>query len=417
MGNVPSFPIPKRFGRSVIGEPRQGRTEMPLELDCRETDEHATRDRIHETLAETGHGDTVDLVADRNVEADLLHYQIDRGVELDRDYEETGPDIWELTITHAGPVADGEHPAFDARHLPPQQRHSTLTAAFDELAVDEGFRLINDHDPKPLYHELNSTRGDVVGWEYRSKGGGEWVVEIGKTDEAAAGDDDVVTRFDVREIPKRERHPTIHHRYGMLPEDGTMELIAPHVPRPLQREFRERYGDGFEWSIVAEEPGRCTVQITKREAEAGDGESPGSSSDGATADGAPECGHHGEHAHDHEHVAGTGEANATADAGAESDLSLEITEELDVRDRPPAQRHQAIFEAYADLEGGEGFVLVNDHDPKPLYHQFDAEAGPEFRWEYQQKEPGEFRVLVGKAEGVETAAEVEATDGGTEAPF
>jgi len=39
---------------------------------------------------------------------------------------------------------------------------------------------------------------------------------------------------------------------------------------------------------------------------------------------------------------------------------------------------------------------VNDHDPKPLYHQFDAEAGPEFYWEYRKRDPGEFRVLIGK---------------------
>jgi len=77
---------------------------------------------------------------------------------------------------------------------------------------------------------------------------------------------------------------------------------------------------------------------------------------------------------------------------------LTIARELDVRDRPPAQRHEAIFEAYEELETGEGFVLVNDHDPKPLYHQFQAEAGPEFRWQYRAKEPGEFRVLVGKSE-------------------
>nr|WP_206536635.1 DUF2249 domain-containing protein [Halorubrum lipolyticum] len=64
----------------------------------------------------------------------------------------------------------------------------------------------------------------------------------------------------------------------------------------------------------------------------------------------------------------------------------------------PAQRHEKIFEAYADLDDGEGFTLVNDHDPKPLYHQFDAEGGPEFRWEYRKRDPGEFRVLIGKAE-------------------
>ena len=213
----------------------------------------------------------------------------------------------------------------------------------------------------------------------------------------------------------------------MLPEGGTMELIAPHVPRPLQREFRQRYDENFGWEIVDEQPGQCTVQVTKRDADAKAAAGSDADAEASTGHGSAGCGHHAEH--DHGNAAHGGTADADAGGADEADLDLTVTEELDVRDRPPAQRHQAIFEAYADLAGGEGFVLVNDHDPKPLYHQFDAEAGPEFRWEYQQKAPGEFRVLVGKADGaaeedVEADGDAEATDGraetaddGAEAPF
>jgi len=47
--------------------------------------------------------------------------------------------------------------------------------------------------------------------------------------------------------------------------------------------------------------------------------------------------------------------------------------QLDVRTEAPAQRHELIFDNYHRLTQGEGFVLVNDHDPKPLYYQFEAE--------------------------------------------
>lgn len=40
--------------------------------------------------------------------------------------------------------------------------------------------------------------------------------------------------------------------------------------------------------------------------------------------------------------------------------------ELDVRAEPPACRHDLILATYRDLQDGHGFVLVNDHDPKPL---------------------------------------------------
>ena len=72
--------------------------------------------------------------------------------------------------------------------------------------------------------------------------------------------------------------------------------------------------------------------------------------------------------------------------------------DLDVRSEPPARRHQLIFDNYHALEAGTGFVLVNDHDPKPLYYQFAAEHTGEFTWEYLEKGPINWQVRIGKAE-------------------
>jgi hypothetical protein len=46
---------------------------------------------------------------------------------------------------------------------------------------------------------------------------------------------------------------------------------------------------------------------------------------------------------------------------------------LDVRKITPRERHPLIFQSFEDLTPGQGFTLVNDHDPKPLYYQFMAE--------------------------------------------
>lgn len=40
---------------------------------------------------------------------------------------------------------------------------------------------------------------------------------------------------------------------------------------------------------------------------------------------------------------------------------------VDVRTLAPMYRHQRIFETFEALLPGENFLLVNDHDPKPLY--------------------------------------------------
>ncbi|OJU85173.1 MAG: hemerythrin, partial [Solirubrobacterales bacterium 70-9] len=54
--------------------------------------------------------------------------------------------------------------------------------------------------------------------------------------------------------------------------------------------------------------------------------------------------------------------------------------QLDVRSEPPSRRHQLIFDTYEALAAGAGFILVNDHDPKPLRYQFEAEHPDQFTW-------------------------------------
>ena len=71
--------------------------------------------------------------------------------------------------------------------------------------------------------------------------------------------------------------------------------------------------------------------------------------------------------------------------------------ELDVRQLAPAQRHHVIFGAYAALLPAAGFVLVNDHDPKPLRYQLAAEHPGEFTWDYLETGPKVWRVRIGRA--------------------
>jgi len=69
---------------------------------------------------------------------------------------------------------------------------------------------------------------------------------------------------------------------------------------------------------------------------------------------------------------------------------------LDVRTEPPARRHALIFDTYQRLRPGTAFVLVNDHDPKPLYYQLAAEHADRFTWDYLQRGPEVWRVRIGR---------------------
>lgn len=70
---------------------------------------------------------------------------------------------------------------------------------------------------------------------------------------------------------------------------------------------------------------------------------------------------------------------------------------LDVRTIVPRERHPLIFNTFDALAAGESFELVNDHDPKPLYYQLQAERPGQLDWRYLESGPAVWRVQVGRA--------------------
>ena len=93
-------------------------------------------------------------------------------------------------------------------------------------------------------------------------------------------------------------------------------------------------------------------------------------------------------------------------AGKETVMSLPhaADRELDVRREEPRRRHELIFETFIGLPVGDSYVLVNDHDPKPLRYQFEAENAGEFSWEYLEEGPEIWRVRIGRV-GAASAAD------------
>lgn len=79
----------------------------------------------------------------------------------------------------------------------------------------------------------------------------------------------------------------------------------------------------------------------------------------------------------------------------------------------PKLKHPTIFAQFDELTDGEDFIILNDHDPKPLYYQLLAERGNIFNWEYLEEGPIYWRVKIGKRkihEGIETLGEIAAKD-------
>jgi len=62
--------------------------------------------------------------------------------------------------------------------LEPRMKHPTIFARFDELNKGEHLIILNDHDPRPLYYQLLSARGNIFTWEYLEAGPEWWRIRI-----------------------------------------------------------------------------------------------------------------------------------------------------------------------------------------------------------------------------------------------
>ncbi|HYG21272.1 MAG TPA: DUF2249 domain-containing protein [Verrucomicrobiae bacterium] len=69
---------------------------------------------------------------------------------------------------------------------------------------------------------------------------------------------------------------------------------------------------------------------------------------------------------------------------------------LDVRAIPCSIKHGLILQTFRDLAVGEYFILVNGHDPVPLYYQFSAEWPGTFKWQHLLKLAEEVHVKITK---------------------
>ncbi|HEU5419351.1 MAG TPA: DUF2249 domain-containing protein [Streptosporangiaceae bacterium] len=163
--------------------------------------------------------------------------------------------------------------------------------------------------------------------------------------------------LDVRDLPPARRHATIFDAYtALLPGTGFV-LVNDHDPKPLRYQFEAEHAGQFTWDALESGPDVWRVRIGR----------PAAAAPGKTA---------------------------LREAGPDGDAD---EPDLDVRPVSHAQRHGLIFAAYRALRPGAGFVLVNDHDPKPLRYQFEAQYAGEYTWDYQQDGPSVWRVRIGRA--------------------
>ncbi len=100
-----------------------------------------------------------------------------------------------------------EFVTLDLRPLPPFERHTKIFATWASLDIGQTLRIINDHDPKPLYYHFEAEQKGKFEWKYEKRGPRDWIVAIKRLKSATKKDaiKDLIRAVHAGEDPRKVR--------------------------------------------------------------------------------------------------------------------------------------------------------------------------------------------------------------------
>lgn len=94
----------------------------------------------------------------------------------------------------------------DVRSMAPRDRHPAIFNLWQNLAAGESFRLVNDHDPLPLYYQFACEHVGTFRWDYLERGPERWEVRLTKGQFADPG---FVPPRTVSPVPSTAKQPVV----------------------------------------------------------------------------------------------------------------------------------------------------------------------------------------------------------------
>lgn len=152
--------------------------------------------------------------------------------------------------------------------IKPALKHPTVFEKFDSLQPGEAFMIVNDHDPIPLFYELQAEREAGFDWNKLENGPVEWKVEIRKKGAAQPVKEPQV--LDVTQLEPRMKHPTIFRLFDNLQPGETLIIHNDHDPKPLYYQLIAERGNIFQWTYLEKGPEDWKVAIRRNDTEAGE---------------------------------------------------------------------------------------------------------------------------------------------------
>ncbi len=205
-----------------------------------------------------------------------LYYELlaERGNIFVWEYLEEGPELWRVKISknkEANPIVEQGQSLLEKENvlnvtlIEPRLKHPTIFQKFDDLKPGEHFILLNDHDPKPLYYQLQSYLGDIFTWEYLQQGPEVFKIRITKNkEEISANDMPAENILNVTLIEPKLKHPTIFARFDELKAGESLTIHNDHDPKPLYYQLLGERGNIFVWEYLEQGPSLWRVKMTRR---------------------------------------------------------------------------------------------------------------------------------------------------------
>lgn len=220
---------------------------------------------IFERFDELDSGEKLTLHNDHDPKPLYYELSAERGDIFTWEYLEQGPELWRVKITKNQQPSKDRSDILDATLIEPRLKHPTIFNRFDDLAPGECFILHNDHDPKPLYYQLQNNKGDIFTWEYLEQGPELFRIKITKNKpEKKTLVSEKENILNVTLIEPKLKHPTIFVRFDELKPGESLTIHNDHDPKPLYYQLLGERGNIFIWEYLEQGPKLWRVKISKR---------------------------------------------------------------------------------------------------------------------------------------------------------
>ncbi len=155
----------------------------------------------------------------------------------------------------------------DVQKIEPRLRHITIFQVFDHLKNGESFIIHNNHDPRPVYYQLQQMHGDIFDWEYLQAGPQWWDIRVTRRGAQQAGtslNENGEVVINVPSIEPRLKHETIFQVFENLEPGRSLIIHNDHDPKPVYYQLLSEWGDIFTWQYLQQGPEWWDIRITRR---------------------------------------------------------------------------------------------------------------------------------------------------------